>query len=70
MSNANETNQDLVADGLLTVREACDFLKVSQSELYRLMERGEIQFCRLGSKRRIPKKALVDFAAAGLVKQG
>ena len=57
---------DLVADGLLTVREAARFLRLSRSNLYALMERGELAFVKLGRSRRIPRRALVELAAAHL----
>ena len=57
---------ELVADGLLTVREAAEFLRLSRSALYRLMDRGALPFVKLGRNRRIPRRALVELAARGL----
>ena len=57
---------ELVADGLLTVREAATFLRISRSNLYALMEHGELAFVKLGRSRRIPRRALVELAASGL----
>ena len=57
---------DLVADGLLTVREAADFLRLSRSSVYVLMDHGELAFVKLGRCRRIPRRGVVELAARGL----
>ena len=57
---------ELVADGLVTVQEAAQFLSISRSKLYELMDNGELTFVKLGRSRRIPRRALVDLAASGL----
>lgn len=62
----NGTATGLVEDGLLDVRAACDFLRCSRSFLYAAMDAGHLPFCRLGRARRIPRRALVIFAAARL----
>lgn len=58
--------QTLVADGLVTISEATKLLSVSRSFLYLAMERGELAYCRFGRARRIPRRALLEFAAARL----
>ena len=58
--------EDLVSDGLVTIREAAQFLRVSRSKLYDLMDNGELKFVKLGRSRRIPRRALIDLAASGL----
>ena len=57
---------DVVADGLLTVLEAAEFLRLSRSAIYLLMDRGELAFVKLGRSRRIPRRAVVALAARGL----
>ncbi|MBE3597535.1 MAG: helix-turn-helix domain-containing protein [Limnochordaceae bacterium] len=59
--------EQLVADGLLTVKQAAEFLGISRSQVYALMERGELPYVKIGSSRRIPKRALIAFAARHLV---
>src|SRR6516164_3641094 len=54
-----QDHQVLVADGLLRVDEAADFLKVSRSKVYQLMDRGELRYAKIGKSRRIPHKAVV-----------
>ena len=61
-----DTDAALVEDGLVTVSEAAAFLRLSRSNLYLLMERGELPFVKLGRSRRIPKRALIELAARGL----
>jgi excisionase family DNA binding protein len=57
----------LVEDGLATVGQAADFLGLSRATLYALMERGELPFCKIGKSRRVPRRALQEFAASNLV---
>jgi excisionase family DNA binding protein len=59
--------QSLVSEGLKTIREACEFTRLSRSDLYSRMERGEIPYVKLGRRRLIPHRALVELAATGLV---
>ena len=63
---ASVDRAELVADGLVTVQEAGQFLSVSRSKLYDLMDNGELKFVKLGRSRRIPRRALIDLAASGL----
>ena len=48
-------------DGLASIKEACMFLSLGKSSLYQLMGKGDVPFVFVGSNRRIPRKALVDF---------
>ena len=50
----------------MKVTEAADFLRLSRSNLYALMERGELPFVKLGRSRRIPRRAVIALAAGGL----
>ncbi len=52
--------------GLLTVKGAAEFLSVSRSKLYELMNGGELWFVKIGRSRRIPLRAVVELAARGL----
>lgn len=53
----------LAEDGLMRPKEAGEFLGISQSTLYALMERGELAYCMIASARRIPKRVLLEYAA-------
>ena len=57
---------ELVEEGLATVPEAIEFLKVSRTTLYRLMDSGKLPYVSLGRCRRIPKRALTALAAGYL----
>jgi excisionase family DNA binding protein len=54
-------------DGLATIRQAEEFLAVSRSTLYVLMDKGELPYAKIGKSRRIPWKALREFAQRCLV---
>jgi len=65
-SGTQQDRTDLVTDGLVTVQEAAEFLSISRSKLYELMDKGELIFVKIGRSRRIPRRALIDLAARGL----
>jgi excisionase family DNA binding protein len=56
----------LVADGLVTVREAAAFFQVSRATVYELMASGALPFAKLGRSRRIPRRAMLELAAQAL----
>lgn len=56
----------LVADGLVTVQDAAYFLGLGRTSIYALMEKGCLPYLKTGRARRIPKRALVEFAARNL----
>ena len=58
---------EVVADGLLRISDASKFLGLSRSKLYQLMDRGELPFTKIGRSRRVPRKAVVEFAASRTV---
>jgi excisionase family DNA binding protein len=53
----------IVADGLASVAEGMKFLSVSRSKLHELMNASEIQYAKVGRSRRIPWRALREYAA-------
>lgn len=58
--------EEMIADGMAKVEEGERFLSVSRSTLYTLMDAGELPYCKIGRARRIPWRALKDYAAATL----
>jgi excisionase family DNA binding protein len=63
------TQRGLVADGLVTVREAAEWLGLGRAKLYKMMEQGELAYVKIGRARRIPRGALIDVAVRGLVQR-
>jgi excisionase family DNA binding protein len=59
--------EELVADGLASVPQAAQFLGISRSKLYELMDQGQLVYCKLGRNRRIPWAAIKALAAQSLV---
>jgi excisionase family DNA binding protein len=49
---------------LLTIREACDRLKLSRASLYRLIQSGQLPSVRIGRSRRVVSEDLDRFIAA------
>jgi excisionase family DNA binding protein len=56
----------LLADGLVDVKEAAEFLSVSRTTIYALMETGQLRYVKIGKARRIPRRAMIELAAANL----
>ena len=59
----------MVQDGMVTLQEAQDFLRISRQTLWRLTKAGQLPYVRIGRTRRIPKQALVEFAAGRLIRR-
>lgn len=60
-------SREIVGEGLRTVEEAREYTRLSRSALYSLMERGELAYTKIGRRRLIPHRALVELAQRGLV---
>jgi hypothetical protein len=58
---------ELVEDGVCTIPEAQSFSRLSRSDLYSRMERGELPYVKLGKRRMIPRRALVEMLRQNLV---
>src|SRR5262245_426629 len=55
--------QSLTDDGLCTVSEAGEILGIIRGQLYPLMVSGELRYCKLCKRRRVPRSALKASAA-------
>ena len=60
------SDRELVADGLVTITEAELLLRLGRTSIYRLMADGSLPFVRIGRARRIPRRAVINLAAAAL----
>jgi excisionase family DNA binding protein len=58
---------DLVQDGTVPIPEALRFSGLGRSTLYGLMETGELAYSKVGKRRLIPRRALVEMLSRGLV---
>jgi excisionase family DNA binding protein len=57
----------LVDDGFATVARACEFLGLSRATLYKLMDTQGLQYAKFGKSRRLPWRALREYAERCLV---
>jgi excisionase family DNA binding protein len=57
----------VVDDGFASIEEGCKYLRVCRATLYGLMESGAVSYAKFGKSRRIPWRALKDYAARSLV---
>jgi excisionase family DNA binding protein len=64
---AADTDHNLVEDGLATIPEGASFLRVSRAKLYQMMDAGNLAYVKFDRCRRIPWRALKEYAAAKLV---
>ena len=68
MTNRTENEQGLVIeDGFVKVPEAARFLNLSRAKVYLLMDAGELAYAKFGRSRRIPRRALMQYASHCLV---
>jgi excisionase family DNA binding protein len=67
---ATTAEASLIEDGFETVPEAAKFLSVSRAKVYAMMEQGELAYCKFGKSRRIPRRALREYAERCLVSAG
>ena len=59
--------EELVEGGFTSVIDAAEFLDVSRTTLYQLMDTGKLRYAKIGKCRRIPRRELLKFAAESMV---
>lgn len=64
--NQWEKREELVSEGLVTVKEAAEITRLGKTTLYEQMERGLLSYVRIGRARRIPRVVLRRFMASNL----
>jgi excisionase family DNA binding protein len=52
------------------VEEAARFLRVSRSKLYQIMDKGEVEYIKLGRRRRVPDRMLLELVKRSTVRAG
>jgi excisionase family DNA binding protein len=69
MSGADllERKKELVGEGMATVEEGQSYLRLSRSMIYALMDKGLLAYVKIGRSRRIPRRALIELAAGGVI---
>ena len=58
---------ECIADGFDDVRGAAEYLSISRSKVYELMDAGMLTYAKFGKSRRIPRRAIRAYAAENLV---
>jgi len=61
-----EADVELVASGLMTVKQAALFLGLCPASIYNLIAQGSLVTAKIGRSRRIPRTALEVFASSCL----
>lgn len=64
---ADTNNPDICCDGLERVADVARFLGVSKSFVYMLIRSGSLPSVKLGTSRRVPVRAVRDFARNNIV---
>src|SRR5688500_2251743 len=62
--NMEREEQDLLAEGLMTVKQVCEYLQYSESAVWKLMADGHLCFTKVGGARRIPRVAVKRLVAS------
>lgn len=63
------TREELVSQGLLSVKDAAAFLAISRTTLWTMMDDGTLPFVHAGPlrARKLPKAALIKWASEHVV---
>ena len=70
LKSTADTPPAVVGDGFVDVAEAGEFLGLSRAKLYQLMDRHELASAKFGKARRIPRRALLEYASRCMVGVG
>lgn len=46
---------------VLNVKQVCQILNLGKSSVYKLLNKGEIKYRKIGNKFRIPKVCVIDY---------
>jgi excisionase family DNA binding protein len=67
MHETEDRDAAVVDDGFATVPEAARFLGLSRAKIYQIMDGGQLTYAKFGRSRRIPRRALHEYARKCLV---
>jgi len=60
-SAAKKTKKSISESGYMSIDDVGEFLSVSRSTVYLLLNTGAIPSAKFGRNRRIPRQAVIDF---------
>jgi excisionase family DNA binding protein len=63
----HDQRDPLIDDGFADVGAAAEYLGLGRSSVYKLMDAGELPYAKFGKSRRIPWRAVRDYARRCLV---
>jgi excisionase family DNA binding protein len=66
-AESGEMINSLVTDGAISITRAAEISGMSRAWLYNAMERGDLAYIKLGTARRIPRRALMLLLEKNLV---
>jgi excisionase family DNA binding protein len=67
MNMVAEERGGATEQGLVSPREAASYLQLSRTTVYTLMRTGQLAYCQIGRRRRIPRRALEEFTRRSMV---
>ena len=56
----------ILKDGTMGVSDAVEFTRLGRATLYRLMDDGKLPWVKIGTRRLIPRRALIELLSEGL----
>jgi hypothetical protein len=60
---SNERVNELASGGLMTIKEAMEFLKMGRTKLFYMLERKEIVSIWVGSRKMVVRKSIEEYVA-------
>ena len=58
---------EIVSYGLDRIPDVARFLGISRSQVYAFMAHGDLPYVKLNKSRRVPRKAMLEFARKNLI---
>jgi excisionase family DNA binding protein len=65
--SGHSTVDPVVDEGFASIDEGCKYLRLCRATVYGLMESGALAYAKFGRSRRIPWRALKEYAAHAMV---